>query len=273
MNELLNKFEGVKIENINRIDDEDEEFCIKINNIYNETLECYKNILDNLISVYNRQIVTVDDEYDLFISMFDNFGISRVIDSILKLKTRFIGKVYDYFSRKYKVTIDYEKICLKYKDVECEYSMRTNKDNTLNTNIITYVYLDYNIILDEIFSQLGGLSFLEKSIDEIKQKAKMPLRYNSYRKYWNYEVKGRIIKFKVSIRDLYPALYYYDSNETKLVNFHMYNKVEDYKSYDNGNTDIKFLNSEYALEFAKKYLGYVEMTEQEKEDFKNKCSW
>jgi hypothetical protein len=96
--------------------------------------------------------------------------------------------------------------------------------------------------------------------------------YYSYRKYWNYEVKGRTIKFKVNIRDIYPALYYYDNNETKPINSFTYNKIDDYKKYDNGNTDIKFLNSSYALEFATKYLGYIEMTEEEREVFKKKCS-
>jgi hypothetical protein len=50
-----------------------------------------------------------------------------------------------------------------------------------------------------------------------------------------------------------------------------YNKIDDYKSYNNGNTDIKFCNSQYALDFAVRYLGYVEMTAEEREIYKNKC--
>ena len=70
------------------------------------------------------------------------------------------------------------------------------KDKTINIDIIEYKYLDYNMILDEIFLQLNGFSFKEKAIDEIKKKARMPLRWYEYRKYWNYEVKGKTIKFK-----------------------------------------------------------------------------
>ena len=35
----------------------------------------------------------------------------------------------------------------------------------------------------------------------------------------------------------------------------------------------KFIKPEYALEFAKKYLGYIEMTEQEREEYKKKCRY
>jgi hypothetical protein len=256
MSELLNKFKNIKVENTSRIDEEDESFCKKFDTIYNETLQCYKNTLDSLVLLYNKQIVTVNNSYDLDISMYgSDFSISKVIDSILKLKRSFINNICHYFSNKYQVTIDNVIIYEKHKDIELPYGNQTNKDKTLSLNMITYFHTDYNIILDEIFIQLGGYSFLEKAVDEIKQKAKMPLHYYSYRKYWNYEVKGRIIKFKVNIKDIYPALYYYDSNETKLIDCFTYNKIDDFKSYENGNTDIKFLNSAYALEFATKYLG------------------
>lgn len=273
MLDILSQFDNITIENINRIDEEDKNFCEMFNKIYSDTMECYKATLDSLIMLYNNQLPLVKDIYDLSVSYYgSDFSISDVKDSILKLKEKFIHKICYYLSKKYNITIDSDKIYNKYKDLEIEYSKRENSDRTLKPNQIEYSYLNYNMILDEIILQLNGFSFLEKAIDEIKQKARMPLNYYSYRDYWNYEVKGKTIKFRTNINDIKPALYYYDSNETKIIDCYSFNKVDDYKSYDNGNTDIKFLNASYALEFAKKYLGYIEMTEEEREQFKRKCS-
>jgi hypothetical protein len=267
---MLEVFENVKIENKNRIENEDKQFCEKFNLIYTETLECYKNILDSLISLYNKQIVTVNNTYDIDVSIYGDFGINEAIKSIVKLNENFIHKICYHFSQKYTISIDVDKICDKYKHIEMPYHSKENKDKTLKLNLIEYVYIDYNMILDEIFLQLNGLNFLEKAVDEIKQKAKMPLRWYSYRNHWNYEVKGKTIKFKVNIKHVYPVLYYYDNNETTLIDYFTHNKIDDYTSYDNGNTNIKFYNSADALEFAKRYLGYIEMTEEEKEIYKNK---
>lgn len=273
MNALLEKFNDIEIKNNNRIDQEDQQFCELFNNIYSETLECYQNTLNSLISLYNKQIPLVKNDYELSVSYYGReFGISGVVDSILKIKEHFINKICYYFERKYKVTIDDDKIYKKYKDIQLIHHKRENPDKTLNLNLIEYVYLDYNMILDEIFIQLNGFNFWEKAVDEIKQKAKMPLHWYDYRKYWNYEIKGKTIKFKTNIDNIMPALYFYDSNETSLINCYSFQKVNDFKYYENRNTDIKFINAEYALEFAKKYLGYIEMTEQEREEYKKKCN-
>ncbi|MFA6843560.1 MAG: hypothetical protein WCR33_04085 [Bacilli bacterium] len=273
MNALLDKFDTIQIKNISRIDTEDRELCKLFNQIYSETLECYQKTLNSLILLYNKQILTVKNSYDLSVSMYGDFSISEVMKSIHKIKERFIGKICWHFSKKYNVTIDENKIYNKYKDKELEWHKKENPNKTLKLNLIEYVYLDYGMILDQIFIQLNGFSFWEKAVDEIKQKARMPLHWYDYRKHWNYEVKGKTIKFRTGIKDIKPALYFYDSNETQLIDNYSYNKVDDYKSYENGNTDIKFLKPEYALEFAKKYLGYIEMTEEEREEYKKKCGY
>lgn len=271
--DLLDKFDTITVENTSRIDEEDKKFCETFDKIYTDTLQCYKYTLDSLIKLYNNQIPLVKNYYDLSISYYGHdFSISDVKDSILKLKKKFIDKICHHFSKKYNITIDNNKIYEKYKDIELECHKRENPDKTLKTNLIEYVYIDYNIILDEIFVQLNSFSFWEKAVDEIKQKARMPLHWYEYRNYWNYEVRGRTIKFRDSINNVWDALYYYDSNETKITDCFSFNKVDDYKSYDNGNTDIKFKNASCALEFAKKYLGYIEMTEEEKEAYKKKCN-
>jgi len=274
MNALLDKFNNIEIKNTSRIDAEDQQFCELFNQIYSETLEAYKNTLNILINLYNKQIPLVKNSYDLNISYYGReFGIKGVVDSILSIKEKFISKICYHFIRKYNVTINNDIIYKKYKDIELIHHNRENSDKTLKPNLIEYVYLDYNIILDQIFIQLGGFSFFEKAIDEIKKKAKTEQHYSDWKKEWNYEVKGKTIKFRKNMDDIMPALYFYDNNEIQITDCYSYQKVADFKTYNNGNTDIKFINAEYALEFAKKYLGYIEMTEAERESYKKKCRY
>jgi len=273
MNALLEKFNTIEVKNINRIDAEDQEFCELFNQIYSETLEAYKNTLNTLITLYNKQIVVVKNSYDLSVSIYGDFSINGVLKDIHHIKQNFISKICYHFEHKYQVTINEDIIYKKYKDKEIEWHRKENPDKTLRLDLIEYVYLDYNMILDEIFIQMGGYSFWEKAVDEIKQKAKVELHYSDWRKEWNYEIKGKKIKFRFGIRDILPALYFYDNNETQVIDCFTYNKVNDYKSFENGNNDIIFIKPEYALEFAKKYLGYIEMTETEREEYKKKCGY
>jgi hypothetical protein len=280
MLDILSQFDSIKIENSTRIDIEDKMYCEKHEKAYQATLNNYKGTLSNWIILHNNQIkelsynrngYTYTEEYISYFGGGNSICIDKIIQEIDKIKEKFIGRITNYFENKYHVTIDDNKIIEKYKN-KFDYHKKENSDKTLKLDLIEYVDIDYNTILDEIFLQLNGFSFKEKAIDEIKQKARIPLHWYEYRKYWNYEVKGKIIKFKTNIDDIKPALYYFDSNETNLNNCFSYNKIDDYKSYDNGNTDIKFYNASDALDFAKRYLGYIEMTNEEREAYKKKCS-
>ena len=276
---MLNIFDEIKIENVSRIDLEDKIYCEKHNKAYQETLKSHKETLKSWITLHNNQIkelsferngYTHTQEYISYYGGGSSICIDKIIQEIDRIKERFIGMITYYFTKKYNVTIDDSKIFNKYKD-KFDYHNKNNPDKTLKLDLIEYVDIDYNIILDEIFLQLGSFSFKEKAIDEIKQKAKTPLYYNSYRKYWNYEIKGKTIKFRININHIEQELYFYDNNETNIIDCYTHNKIDDYKSYDNGNTDIKFYNASDALDFAKRYLGYIEMTDKEREEYKNKC--
>jgi len=275
---MLNVFDEIKIDNTNRIDLEDKIYCEKHNKAYKETLKSHKETLKSWIILHNNQIQELSferNDYTYTEEYISYYGggsicIDKMIQEIDRIKEKFIGMIAYYFTKKYNVTIDDSKIFNKYRD-KFDYHKKNNPDKTLKLDLIEYVDIDYNIILDEIFLQLGGFSFKEKAIDEIKQKAKTPLYYNRYRNYWNYEIKGKTIKFRTSINHIEPALYFYDNNETDIINCYTHNKIDDYKSYDNGNTDIKFYNASDALDFAKRYLGYTEMTDKEREEYKNKC--
>lgn len=301
---ILNKFNEVKIENVSRIDEEDRRYCEMQEQAYNETLSLYKDILGKLINLYNKQLKTMHktdnrklDSYDLYVSDYTNdFGVGKVFEEILKLKKKFIGRVCCHFENKYKITINSDIICNKYKDVEISYGKRKNNDGTYNNNLIEYKELNYNMILDEIFMQLEGFSFEEKAVDEMKNNLQNLLKWQIK------DGKIKIAKNKVTI----PNFFYIDSFDKNFGNykvdysqrekFHtlltaisnyeentthtiykdfiyilqnkqdddvfkehslMCSKAESIKLYKNGKVDIKFISSECAKEFLKVYCNYI----------------
>jgi hypothetical protein len=93
MQNILSKFDDIEIKNNSRIDQDDQEFCELFNQIYSETLECYKNTLNSLITLYNKQRPLVKDSYELSISTYGDFSINGVIKDIHNIKERFISKI------------------------------------------------------------------------------------------------------------------------------------------------------------------------------------
>jgi hypothetical protein len=145
INGLFGKFDSIKINNSTRISKEDEEYCKMHNEAYISTLKCYKGILDNLISLYNEQITNLYDyngqrieSYSIYVSVYGDFGVNKMIKEIIKVKETFISKICWYFNRKYNVSIKPETIYEKYKDIEAPYERKEKKDKTLNTNLIEY---------------------------------------------------------------------------------------------------------------------------------------
>jgi hypothetical protein len=57
---MLEIFDSIKVENTRRIDAEDKIYCEKFNKIYADTFILYRNILSDLISLHNEQILTAE---------------------------------------------------------------------------------------------------------------------------------------------------------------------------------------------------------------------
>lgn len=270
---LLEKFDNIEVKQIDKITAEDREYCeikeklyILAHNVYSDTLQKLKSVdeiqkkeFDKIKEKYNMQ--DYSRNYFGYVSDYGDCGTHEIETTIVKITGSFISKITYYFKNKYMVELDSE-----YKSYD---GFNHYHDSPDKLNIIT---LD-DVLENYIFSKLDGFTFTELAIQQIKEKAKTPLYWYSYQKYWNYEIKGKTIKFRSNIDNIYPALYYYDSNETKIIDYYSFQKVNDTKHYENGNTDIKFYNAEFALEFATKYLGYIEMTEEEREEYKKKSRY
>jgi hypothetical protein len=247
--DILSKFDEIVINNDNRITTEDRTFCENQQNIYNKAIMLLTDFQENFLKLSEEALNTCFESYregyKIDISpikyILSKYDLEKIINN---LQENFISNICEYLKNKYSVKINHKKVFAKYE-----------KDYQLH----------YNKILDEIFEGMEGCTFEEKAIKEIKEKALTKQDYDGWRKEWNYEIKGKTIKFRFNINDIKFALYFYDNNETKIINCYTHNKIDDYTSYENGNTNIKFHKAEYALDFAKRFLGYVEMTEEQKE--------
>lgn len=160
-----------------------------------------------------------------------------------------------------------------------------------------FARIEYPLILDDIFSYLGGFSFQEKVEQEIKTDAKAGVTYAKYKlqskklsiqnllysktDLWGeYEICLDSEKYKALLR----ALTFFDSSKEQVsiydgwlerfVSFSysgkkekegifdehpaLGKKVVKFKYFKNGRWDIVFASGVHALSFAKEYLGYKE---------------
>lgn len=146
--------------------------------------------------------------------------------------------------------------------------------------------LDYTDILDQIFIQLGGYSFQDKAVQELKAAAHKHA-WNTYHGTKNYEIKKATISFSFgcfvyswghgemqlrdSMKDVIHALAYFEYGTLKYLgggfselcgytfegnSFECgWEKIKQIRCFKNGRVDVKFTSEAYARQFAEEYLG------------------
>lgn len=272
---IFDKFENIVIENDNRISHEDKQFCEDLQNQYKKASEIYSTMIDKFCSLTN---IPKDTDKYYSIESENKYLNARLLkdlkETLLNIKDNFIHNIVWYFRDKYNVTIDIESIQKKY-DID----------------------ITYEIVLDEIFLQLDGLTFIEKAVNEVKNNIRKIVNENGWRKA---EIKGKKIRidsfFYIDSFDKKwghdRVSYNSDSNFqhllTALSNFEygvthncldtlynvitnaegervftthefIFDKVDSLKLYKNGKIEITFSNSNNAYEFAKEYLNYKDV--------------
>lgn len=183
------------------------------------------------------------------------------------------------------------------KQIYREERKKCCKQKEENLHEVLFARIEYPLILDDIFSYLGGFSFQEKVEQEIKTDAKAGVTYAKYKlqskklsiqnllcsktDLWGeYEICLDSEKYKALLR----ALTFFDSSKEQVsiydgwlerfVSFSysgkkekegifdehpaLGKKVVKFKYFKNGRWDIVFVSGVHALSFAKEYLGYKE---------------
>ena len=151
--------------------------------------------------------------------------------------------------------------------------------------------LKYVDVVEQIFVQLGGRTFEQRALDELKEKCHK-FAWNIYHSKVEYEVKNDTIQFngyacsyeswmsrcvwKINdgMRDVLRALAHFETQQLDylpkdiafLVGYDDkcsssydfdYEKLKKIRMFKNHRVDVKFSSKELAHQFAEKYLGLV----------------
>lgn len=251
---LLDKFTDIKVDNSKRLPAEDIEHCKIEEEMFLNAYNAYSTAYNSVKNAFDRQNEFDGGTYSGFIWKYCDCGVNDLRDKLISLKSSFISKIVGYFNRKYHLNL----------------SSNNKFDGTTYHKDLSLDVITIEEVLDEyIFGRLEGLTFTECAIKQAMEKNDIKRQeWNKWCEKWNYSVKGRAIKFQYPITDQKPLLYFYDNNETEVCSTLKHNKIDSIQEFKNGSVSVKFLSAEFALEFAKKYLGYIEMTDEEIEKLK-----
>ncbi|GED32112.1 hypothetical protein P9G84_02515 [Brevibacillus centrosporus] len=259
--DLLAKFEEVQVTNLERIDESDRAECLKLEQLFKETASFMQTYLDFI------------ERHEVKNEWFDSNKLSKeMTENLEDLTKRFIRNTVYHFEKKYDVQIDKESIISKYNH-----------------------QISYEQIVDEIFLQLGGHSFQEKAITQLKDK----LRKQFHEGYsepelrnkkvviqnylsWNdwklksgneyslrYESKDKLmVLFEAvshfetgnrgvigSLNSLISGYDRYSKFQFEKFELDWLNKVQSFKPFKNRKVEIEFASHELAAQFIKDYCG------------------
>ena len=256
---LLAKFNEVVVDNVSRLSANDREVCEKFQTDYDDFLRFSKAHIEF------HEANPIDNYF------FTNNHAVKDIESAMKdRKGSFISNLVHHFHKTYNVTLDSRSIQEKYENVEP---------------------LHYDSIVEEVFEQLGGQSFEEKAIRELKGKTvkavysrdelslkgkKISIPNLVY--CAGYSSEYRLSYSDTDVKTVFKALshYLYGAFDMKYPFNHFYKMLESYdyqkekfekyetgedkvlslKIFKNHKLDIEFESKEYAEQFARDYLGY-----------------
>ena len=211
----LSKFENIEIKNDTRIAKDDLAFCESNQRLYLKVLKNYQNIYGDLLKVLQKeqsQFEKIEMEntftkngysykkYDYHFLSINKEDFAEIISGVHKI---FITTIVDYFIEKYGVELNVKSVDeilgiekpkqvdgnywgyrnltneeidkIKERNREYEKSLDKYRDKVITAKI------DFNTIIDDIFVQLDGYSFVDKVKKEIIDSCKSAC-FNQYRK-------------------------------------------------------------------------------------------
>lgn len=311
---LLDKFDAVEVKADRRISPVDKSFC--------EAQEAACIAASEKLKLIADMIKDGLDEQDRLLNAFSNcasyFASSNLDDDkVLHVRNerheRMVRTIVHYFERKYNVSLNAGSIIdhLVPKEPEHPYSgfyTKPTEEERTQYKASRAAYQDqmdqlvihYQDIVDEIFQQLGGFSFAERSLREMKKDLWNKFHYKGWHSdgklVENFEIKGQTLKLTSyavsydewfassgpwqmsdSTKALLDAIAHYEIGDTNagvrifpsLMDYRhdcseynpcMSEKVEKIKCYKNGKVDIKFKDAATCNDFVDRYLR-TEITE------------
>lgn len=320
MNGILEKLQSVHVQNRTRLSMEDQRFCQTQQKLYDGTRNHFLSMFIDMEVLHKQELTFYSKikEYKERVYRQELICMDKKMQKEImeKIHNHFIKTIVTFFNRKYGISMQiysYERYISIQKPIEPvvrgriasltedelqDYRekmdiYRKQKDK-MDFEII-FFRMEYRLILDDIFSYLGGFSFQEKLEQEMKSNSKSGFTYATckvqsrtlsiknlvYSKTdfsGEWEIMLDSEKYKAVLR----ALSFYDSGKEQIeiyegwkeryISFSYSGKKEKdgifgehqilgkkvfkFKYFKNGRWDIIFDSGVHALEFAKEYLGY-----------------
>lgn len=280
--DLEGLFDNIEIENNNRLNKEDQEKMNQFDEILKDLQKNGQKYIDfyreNKLYNYSSRSENNKEEVKISIWSFEENFVQKVL---FKEIENLINNVIYYFKEKYNVK-------LEYKEHSKDYSL-DSRIAKAEENFKYFMNIAIDDILNDIFEEMGGMSFNDKALDESKSviinscKRCTDVRginvnvadflyydsfYTQYGNYQNRHEEKIIHLFKlVSYENTGELVNNYEyitkplnSHDNKFIGEYEINDsiLKSFKTFKNGKVQLKFNSGSQALSFAKKYLGYQE---------------
>ena len=290
---LLDKLEQVEIKADSRLPEDDLMFCETQQQAYDESCRALREIRQQWKKAIQAQRDLLGIGQDGSLPYFGSnyrFGITDLNRELEKFHSRFISELTQHFNEKYSVTISTDAIKEHLIPAEpdpyrCD--MDTSKEYHRNLRDLS---LHYEDVVDQMFIQLDGLSFVERAFQELRTKCHKAaywsnsnagndrkgdtLRFGGYfcscDERWGHE-EWRLAE---RMQDIFTAVAHYETNtfgrfpagfsellgysdvSTSQFQFPTCQKLVHLRMFKNGRVDLKFKTAALAKEFAETYLDY-----------------
>lgn len=292
---LLDKFSAVEVKTDNRISEEDRVFCQTQQRAYEEAKDALikiRGLWKDLVKSQEDLLGAVmTDSYskETYIRL-NGFSTTDIRNKIEYLPELFINAIVSYFNRKYHVSVSEMEVKKKLIPESPQFDWEKSRTNEYHKQM-RELTLKYEDVLEQIFVQLGGRTFAERALDELKEKCHK-FSWNNYKGLPEYEVQNETIhfngyacsfdawlsrsvwKFNDGMRDVLRGLAHFETQQLDylpkdiafLVGYDDkcsssyefdYEKLKRIRMFKNHRVDVRFASKELAHQFAEQYLGLV----------------
>ena len=290
---LLDKLEQVEIKADSRLPEDDLMFCETQQQAYDESCRVLREIRLQWKRAIQSQKDLLGISQNGTLPYFGSnwrLGITDINRELEHLHNKFISELTRHFNEKYSVTIstsaiEEHLIPAEPDPYKCDKNTSKEYHHALRT-----LALRYEDVIDQMFIQLDGLSFVERAFQELRVKCHKAaywsnskpcydskgdtLRFGGYfctcDERWgqeDWQLTDRMKDILISVAHFETAafgripagfseLLGYSDVSTSVFQFLDCQKLIQLRMFKNGRVDLKFKTASIAKEFAETYLDY-----------------
>lgn len=285
---LLDKFNQVEVKSDTRISDTDRRYCEAYQQAYDKGRAALRELADLMgrSSAEQLDILKPVSDGEVYVTFLGECSKERdYMEQLRNTHHILIHRIVCYFENTYKVKLDVNSVENNLVPQQPEKSFRFKQEEwTAYTEAMNNAALDYKDILDQIFIQLGGVSFHERALNELKEKCHNAA-WNTYYGNRCFEQKKAVISFSYGcsqrwngslcltdcMKDILHAVMYLHFGDMTSSNMN-FNALLGYdfnfqslsftsevldsvKCFKNGRVDVRFTSKAIAREFVETFLG------------------